>query len=321
MNEELLFKYIYGKASQAEKEKVAEWIDADSDNLKQFLELRKTYDIMIWQDEELLQKKSAKIISFRRVVKRVIQIAAMFVVTVGLGFIISQYSFEEEVKMQTIYVPAGQHMQVALVDGTKVWINGNSTFSFPGKFSKGIRGVKLDGEAYFEVQKDKERQFIVTTPHQSGIRVLGTKFNVKAYQNNENVTTTLVEGRVNFEFYNDMHHKQSIAMKPGQKAVYNSSTNKVNIYTTSGEKELSWKEGKLIFDHSSLKDVLAMLSEKYDVEFIVDKNVSKGDSFSGTFVNMSLEQILNYIKASSKVRWQYLNNQHIDKEKTKIKIY
>lgn len=64
-----------------------------------------------------------------------------------------------------------------------------------------------------------------------------------------------------------------------------------------------------------------MLSEKYDVEFIVDKNVAKDDLFSGTFVNMSLEQILNYIKASSKVRWQYLSNQHTDKEKTKIKIY
>lgn len=321
MNEELLFKYIYGKASQAEKEKVAEWIDADVNNLKQFLELRKTYDAMIWQDEEVLRKKSVKTISFRRVAVRAMQIAAMFIVVVGMGYLVSKYSSEEEVKMQTIYVPAGQHMQVALVDGTKVWINGNSTFSFPGKFSKEIRGVKLDGEAYFEVQKDKKRQFIVTTPHQSDIRVLGTKFNVKAYQNNENVTTTLVEGRVNFEFYNDMHHKQSIAMKPGQKAVYNSSTNKVNIYTTSGEKELSWKLGKIIFDHTSLKDVLAMLSEKYDVEFIVDKNVAKDDLFSGTFVNMSLEQILNYIKASSKVRWQYLSNQHTDKEKTKIKIY
>lgn len=321
MSEEMLLKYISGKASQAEKERVAEWIDADAEHLKQFMTLRKAYDTMLWQDTEQVSKQPVKRVSLRYMMRKTMRMAAMFAIAIGLGYMASQMLFEEDVQMQTIYVPTGQHMQVALADGTKVWVNGNSTFSFPGKFSKESREVTLDGEAYFEVEKDVERQFVVSTPHRSGIRVLGTKFNVKAYPDKECVTTTLVEGRVNFEFYDKAQHKHSVAMKPGQKAVYNSSTNKVEVYATSGEKELSWKDGKIIFDHTPLKEILIILAEKYNVDFVVDKRVSHDDSFTGTFVNMSLEQILNYIKASSKIRWQYLNNQHTEKEKTKIRIY
>lgn len=321
MSEEMLLKYISGKASQAEKERVAEWIDADAEHLKQFMTLRKAYDTMLWQDTEQVSKQPTKRVSLRYMAKKTIQMAAMFAIALGLGYIASQMSFEDDVQMQTIYVPVGQHMQVALADGTKVWVNGNSTFSFPGRFSQKNRKVTLSGEAYFEVRKDEKRQFVVSTPHQSDIRVLGTKFNVKAYPNNECVATTLVEGRVNFEFYDKAQCKQSVAMKPGQKMVYNSSTNKVSIYTTSGEKELSWKDGKIIFAHTPLKEALAILAEKYDVEFVVDKRVSHDDSFTGTFANMSLEQILNYIKASSKLRWKYLNNSQNDKEKKKIGIY
>ena len=92
--------------------------------------------------------------------------------------------------MQTVYVPAGQRTQVTLADGTMVWVNGKSTLTFPSQFASRTRKVELDGEAYFEVQKDPEKQFIVSTAHQSAIKVLGTKFNVKAYRDSEEITTS-----------------------------------------------------------------------------------------------------------------------------------
>ena len=118
--------------------------------------------------------------------------------------------------MQTVYVPAGQRTLVTLADGTTVWVNGKSTLTFPSHFSSRTRAVELDGEAYFDVRKNPEKQFIVSTAHQSDIKVLGTKFNVKAYKEADEVITTLVEGKVNFEFNNASQQPQYIVMAPGQ---------------------------------------------------------------------------------------------------------
>ena len=153
--------------------------------------------------------------------------------------------------MQTVYVPAGQRTLVTLADGTTVWVNGKSTLTFPSHFSSRTRTVELDGEAYFDVRKNPEKQFIVSTAHQSAIKVLGTKFNVKAYKEADEVITTLVEGKVNFEFNNASQQPQYIVMAPGQKLVYYSQNGKTELYTTSGERELSWKDGKIIFRHNA----------------------------------------------------------------------
>ena len=179
----------------------------------------------------------------------------------------------------------------------------------------------LDGEAYFEVQKDPEKQFIVSTAHQSAIKVLGTKFNVKAYRDSEEITTTLIEGKVHFEFNNTAQKPQYITMAPGQKLIYYSQSGKTELYTTSGEGELAWKDGIIVFKQTSLQDALEILADRYDVEFIVRRNVPDDDLFSGTFTSRSLEQILNYIEASSKIRWRYLNSVQGSKEKMKIEIF
>lgn len=322
MDKELLLKYISGKASQQEKEEVASWIDADAANLKEFISLRKSYDTFLWQDTESLSRKTKKIFSLRPVARRVWQIAAMFAMAFGLSYIMIQAFQKENVEMQTVYVPAGQRTQVTLADGTMVWVNGKSTLTFPNRFSSHTRKVELDGEAYFDVRKDPEKQFIVSTAHQSAIKVLGTKFNVKAYKEADEVITTLVEGKVNFEFCNVARQPQYIVMAPGQKLVYNSLDGRTELHATSGERELSWKDGKIIFRQTSLREALDILADRYNVEFTVRENVPYDDSFSGTFTNRNLEQILNFISVSSKVRWRYLNNNGTaGKEKIKIEIF
>lgn len=321
MHQDLLLKYISGKASQKEKEEVATWIESDLANLKKFLSLRKTYDALIWQDTHAFYKKSDKKLFLHITIQKMLRIAAVFLVAFGLGYVMLQILPKEDIKMQAVYVPAGQRTQVTLADGTTVWVNGKSTLIFPNHFTSRTRNVKLDGEAYFEVRKDPKKQFIVSTAHQSCIKVLGTKFNVRAYKDAEEITTTLVEGKVNFEFNSMSCQPQYITMLPGQKLIYNSKSGKTELYTTSGERELSWKDGKIILNQTSLRDVLAILADTYNVEFVIQKNVPYDDSFSGEFVNKSVEQILNYIKISSKIRWRYLNNEQTNKEKTKIEIF
>ena len=321
MNQNLLLKYISGKVSQKEKEEVASWIDADAANLKEFMSLRKSYDAFLWQDMDAENTGTKKILSLRPLAMKVLRIAAVFVLAFGLSYILIQTLQKENVEMQTVYVPAGQRSQVTLADGTTVWVNGRSTLTFPSQFDSRTRRVELDGEAYFDVQKDPEKQFIVSTAHQSAIKVLGTKFNVKAYKESEEITTTLIEGKVHFEFNYVGRKPQYITMAPGQKLVYYPRNGRTELYTTSGEGELAWKDGVIVFKQSSLQDALEILADRYDVEFIVRKNVPDDDLFTGTFTSRSLEQILNYIEASSKIRWRYLNSVQGSKEKMKIEIF
>lgn len=322
MNKELLLKYISGKASRQEKEEVVTWIDADAANLKEFISLRKSYDAFLWQDTESLSRKTKKTFSLHPVARWAWQIAAVFVVAFGLSYMLMQVFQKENVEMQTVYVPAGQRTQVTLADGTTVWVNGKSTLTFPNRFSSHTRKVELDGEAYFDVRKDPEKQFVVSIAHQSAIKVLGTKFNVKAYKEADEVITTLVEGKVNFEFNNAARQQQYIALASGQQLIYNSQNGRTELHATSGERELSWKDGKIIFRQTSLREALDILADRYNAEFTVRENVPHDDSFSGTFTNRNLEQILNFISASSKVRWRYLNNNaDAGKEKIKIEIF
>lgn len=322
MNRELLLKYISGQASQQEKDTVASWIDEDVANLKEFMFLRKSYDAFLWQDTDKLERKPGKMFILSPVTRRFLRIAAVFVVAFGLGYVLTQMLQHGNIEMQRVYVPAGQRTQVILSDGTTVWVNGKSTLTFPNRFTSRTREVELDGEAYFDVQKDPDRKFIIATAHQSAIHVLGTKFNVRAYKEADEITTTLVEGKVDFNFYNANKKPQHIIMTSGQKLVYYSQNAKTELHTTSGERELAWKDGKIIFRQTSLRDALGMLAERYNAEFVIRGNVPYDDSFSGTFTNRNLEQILNFINVSSKVRWRYLNNDGAaGKEKIKIEIF
>ena len=250
MNQNLLLKYISGKASQREKEEVAAWIDADAANLKEFMSLRKSYDALVWQDADELKTGHDKLLSLRTFTMKAMRIAAIFVLAFGLSYVLIQALQKENVEMQTVYVPAGQRTQVT---------------TFPSQFASRTRKVELDGEAYFEVQKDPEKQFIVSTAHQSAIKVLGTKFNVKAYKHSEEITTTLIEGKVHFEFNNTAQKPQYITMAPGQKLIYYSQSGKTELYTTSGEGELAWKDGIIVFKQTSLQDALEILEDRYDV--------------------------------------------------------
>ena len=107
----------------------------------------------------------------------------------------------------------------------------------------------------------------------------------------------------------------------GQKLVYDIRDSKVQLYATSGESEIAWKEGKIIFRNTPLEEGLRMLEKRYNVEFIIKNDRLKGDSFTGTFTNQRLERILEYFQLSSQIRWRYLDSPDIKDEKSKIEIY
>lgn len=225
------------------------------------------------------------------------------------------------VQMVEVRTNPGMVTSVVLPDSTVVCLNSRSSLSYPSRFEGDTREVALSGEAYFDVAKDKKKKFIVSTAHRAKIEVLGTRFNVEAYGNDAQISTTLVEGKVCFLYETKSRAGKKVVMRPGQKLVYTPAEGDVQLYATSGLSETAWKDGKIIFRNTPLDEALRMLEKRFNVEFIVSNKRLTGNSFTGTFTEQRLERILEYFKISSKIRWRYLDGADIRDERSKIEIY
>ena len=137
----------------------------------------------------------------------------------------------------------------------------------------------------------------------------------------DRIAATLVEGKIGFIYSSDNGSKKKVLMDPGQKLVYDTRDSKVQLYATSGESEIAWTEGKIIFKDTPLEESLRMLEKRYNVEFIIKNERLKKYSFTGTFTHQRLERILEYFKISSRIRWQYIDSADIKDEKSRIEIY
>ena len=182
--EQLLQRYIRGKVSEEERLKVVSWLDESPDNMREFLALRKLYDISLWHtdtEQKTLHKKF--IPTIRRIAIETLKIAAIFLIGI---FVTKQFVEQkvEDIQIQTIHVPTGQRAELTLADGTHVWLNSRSTLRFPNKFGTNKRNVELNGEGYFSVHHDKKRPFTVQT-EKYAIHVLGTEFNVMMYKDQD----------------------------------------------------------------------------------------------------------------------------------------
>ena len=167
---------------------------------------------------------------------------------------------------------------VLLPDSTVVHLNSESSLRYPTFFAGDVRQVELNGEAYFDVTQHPRKRFIVSTPHHSQVEVYGTSFNVEAYGNETPISTTLIEGSVGFIYKNSKGKFQKSMLSPRQKLVYSPQTGDIKCYATSGESEISWKDGKLIFNDTPLDEVLHMLGKRFNVEFVLSNKGLKGCS-------------------------------------------
>ena len=177
--EQLLQRYIRGEVSEEERLKVASWLDESPENMREFLALRKLYDLSLWQsDTNEKYSVRKRHFSIQKITIELLKIAAIFLVGFwGSKQLLTQQP--DKAQMQTIHVPAGQRAEVTLADGTHVWLNSRSTLKFSEQFSANTRNVELDGEGYFSVQHNEKSPFTVQTPKYT-IQVLGTEFNVNA---------------------------------------------------------------------------------------------------------------------------------------------
>lgn len=164
----------------------------------------------------------------------------------------------KEVMWNTMSTPRGGQYQLILPDGTHVWLNAASSITYPTAFTGNKREIKIKGEVFLEVAKNKQKPFFVNINDKSTIRVLGTSFNINSYDNEENITTTLVEGSIQIN--------KNIVLKPGQQAVQLKAADDIVVSEADVEKALAWKNGWFNFNGASLYDVMRQLERWYDID-------------------------------------------------------
>lgn len=209
------------------------------------------------------------------------------------------------VRSYKLVTSKGEKSCLQLPDGTKVWLNSCTTLEYAENYGHSNRDIYLDGEAYFEVAKNKKLPFVVKA-NGIDVKALGTAFNVTAYTEDPRLTTTLFYGKVAVQ---PNLTKQEILLEPNQVAVYDKSRNRIEVVPYDKTHYAQWRGGALTFEMMYLKDITKLLERNYNVVFRYENQRIKKLKFSGSFRNSEdLSEILNVIKTNTGIHYQMLKD-------------
>lgn len=218
---------------------------------------------------------------------------------------------------------AGSIIRYELPDKSIVWLNAGSKLRYPTTFKSDKREVDLQGEAYFEVTADKKHPFYVNTPSGLKVYVYGTKFNVSAYSDDENVETVLERGCVNVIAPRNSNEYKMI---PNQCLTYNKKTHAVSVNEVDTYELTAWKDKKLVFRDTPLETVLKRLSRHFNVDIVLRNHSHKEYQYHATFHDETLSQIMEYLSKSVSMKWQNVESTQQDddtltREKVIVDLY
>lgn len=245
--------------------------------------------------------------SVTRILKLYQKIAAFLLIPIiGLGILywVSQYNQNAGQYTETI-APRGQKSQIVLADGTKVWLNSDTKIKYPGNFSKNQRDVYLDGEAFFEVSENERQPFVV---HTSGlkVKVLGTKFNVKAYPDEDQIETSLFEGKVNLLTNNLLDEIIEKEVKPGQSFLYSKTNQQLELNRFPQDEINGWKKNQLIFKDDTFGNLVRKIERWYNVDVIYDEKLFNDRRLTvELYEGERLDRLMEIISLALSVNYKY----------------
>jgi len=228
-----------------------------------------------------------------------------------LSFVKSKESEEKEVYNQ-LRVPKGELFKIILSDGSVVWLNSETKLRFPKTFlpKSTSRTVFLEGEAYFEVAHDEERPFVVST-QALNVKVLGTKFNVSSYSNDDFINTTLVEGSVKVI---DSTHNNSIQLDASYQASFQKKEGKLTSKKVDPSNYIDWISHRITFNDITFNALRVKIERKYNVEITNENEALKEVRFNGQFDVESIEAILKALSTSYYFTYEIKDNQILIKK-------
>lgn len=331
--EELLPRYCEGLTNKEETRRVEAWLNENSDHQKivnQIFSLNLASDTLLALKQvhtgDALTKVKHHIQKDKGIGwwKWTQRIAALLSIPLLISLIYQSFNkaIPELGQIMEIKTNPGMITSIILPDSTFVCLNSESTLRYPSKFTGTARKVELTGEAFFKVAKNKDKQFIISTPDLSQIKVYGTSFNVEAYEKDHYIKTTLVEGSLGFIYHDKSNVPKQIKIRPKQKLILNTEKGELKLYSTNCITETAWKDGMLIFHNTPILEAFDLISKRFNIEFVFkNKKRFQNYSFTGSFTNQRFERIMEYFKISSGIKWKYIESLDIKKEKQKVEVY
>jgi len=319
----LIIRLFSGEAEIDEKKKIEEWLGISTENRKLFSDLKEIWlssGIQTNADnyhlEEAIQRFKDQIVKEKYQLinpiklHQLLKYAAILIFALALPFsyYIGTRNSKPDNSTITVSCAFGDKSSIILPDSTKVWLNSGSKLTFNSDFKSGSRNVFLEGEAFFSVSKDKYHPFRLKTSD-IDIEVLGTKFNVKAYPEENIVSTTLVEGslQISSQFRNAL-------IKPDQKLVFNKENKKMVLQELKETfTDTEWKDGRLVFRNESLGDLAPKLERWFDVDIVFADEGVKKRRFTGVIERESILEVISYFDLSKFVVCRIQGNKIIIK--------
>lgn len=216
----------------------------------------------------------------------------------------------EKLVYNTIKIPYGKRFELQLSDGTTVHLNSGTTLKYPVKFIAGEnRQVFLDGEAYFDVTKDKTHPFVVNADNLN-VRVLGTHFNVSSYPEDDLTDVVLVEGSVGLHTSNEKFNAdKNTILKPGFKGSFNRKDNHIDTKPVITDAYTSWIKGGLTFRNMSFKNITKKLERRYNVTIETQNTKLANEKFNASFGDEPIEKVLSYFNDVYGIKYTIKNDQ------------
>jgi transmembrane sensor len=301
---ELLAKYFSQNATEAEKQEVLGWRSTNNKNAEEFFD----YSV-VWNNEEI--SKRAKHRSFSAVLDKIIEEPEIpsvelnpksssnyfkYAAVIALAILGSILLYNNITNVNKIDIVVSDKLQeLVLPDGSKVFLSQNAHLTYPDKFSSEVREVSLEGRAFFEVQRNENKPFIVKTP-ESQIRVLGTSFLVNSDMSTHQTEVIVETGKVEVAPLSEKNNENTVQLVHGEAVkVLASSNDNLNKFENQNPNFLSWQSKTLTFQKHSLTDVFGLIEDTYGVKIIASDNQIENCDLTAIYQGKTVDSIMEIV--------------------------
>lgn len=320
LSEDIINKYLTGQCSEEEIVEVNAWMKESEENARQLFRMEEIYHLgkfnqyadrqqMARAEKQLYKKldeekrKQNKILRMHRWMKYAAMIAVILVIGGGSGYWLYQNGNNQH--MMVAVANEGIVKEIILPDGTKVWLNNLATLKYPREFSEKARNVYLDGEAYFEVTKNRHKPFTVQSDAMR-VRVLGTTFNFKCDKNYRIAEVTLIEGEIEVKGNKE---EGQIILAPGQRAELNKNNGRLTVKQVDAKMDAVWHDNLIPFQKADIFTISKALERFYDIKIILSPDMRADKTYSGVLKKKStIESVLKSLQNSISIDYKIVGN-------------
>ena len=315
-----IIAHLDGEISPEELQGLFHWINKSKENLRYYTELKDIWEASVTNASEIAgtaqewkrflsnidHKYKERGFSNKLVLNVWYKVAAVLVFAILVGSAIIKFTGHSEPVYLTATAPRGSISQILLPDSTLIYLNAGSEIKYNMGENQKRREVSLNGEAWFQVTTMKNMPFVVHTSSYD-VKVLGTEFNVKAYESDSRVETTLEKGSVVISPPKTSNMFKMVELSPSEQFVYDKKQKSLKVRNVNTKQYSAWKDNKLVFINMSLEELIVVLERKYGVDIEVENNAILKYHYYGTIKNETIIEILEILMKTLPINYRIVD--------------